>query len=159
MSRAEISNIYSKRTSLPDIYEIRCNALDRVLTKEEFSRLMIHLAKRRGFKSNRKTDKSGDDGKMREAVSFNAEYMKEKGYRTVGEMLFKDPKYFERKHNVSGEYDNTFTRAQMEDELKLIFSRQQELGNEFVTDSFVEKYMGIYCSQRSFDDGPGGESP
>lgn len=159
MSRAEISDIYSKRTSLPDIYEIRCNALDRVLTKEEFSRLMIHLAKRRGFKSNRKTDKSGDDGKMLEAVSFNAEYMKEKGYRTVGEMLFKDHKYSERKHNVSGEYDNTFTRAQMEDELKLIFSRQQELGNEFVTGSFVEKYMDIYFSQRSFDDGPGGGSP
>ena len=58
MTTEEIDEIYNSGKELSDIYEIRAEALDRILSKEEFVRLMIHLSQRRGFKSNRKVDAS-----------------------------------------------------------------------------------------------------
>ena len=52
MSVEKIDNMYKTATKLPDIYEIRSRALDSVLGKEEFVRLLVHLSQRRGFKSN-----------------------------------------------------------------------------------------------------------
>ena len=58
MNKEEIENIYQSNAELPDIYEIRCRALDSVLNKEEFVRLLIHLSQRRGFKSKETLNKS-----------------------------------------------------------------------------------------------------
>ena len=96
MSVKEIDAIYQSSTELPDIYEIRCRALDSLLNKEEFVRLLIHLSQRRGFKSNRKVDsqdKKSDAGALLSAVEENKRLLESKGYRTIGEMLFKDEKF------------------------------------------------------------------
>ena len=66
---------------LSDIYEVRTRALDEPVTREEFARILIHMAQRRGFKSNRKAvdeaDKEG--GKLLKAVSANKELCEQKG--------------------------------------------------------------------------------
>lgn len=72
---------------------------------------MIHFAQRRGFKSNRKNEKKGsDEGKLLAATADNEKYLKEKGYRTVGEMLWKDERFAENKRNKGGDYSNTFDK-------------------------------------------------
>ena len=60
-----INNIYSVE-GLTDIYQIRYEALDRRLEKDEFIRLLIHFSQRRGFKSNRKADAKNADSKSEE---------------------------------------------------------------------------------------------
>ena len=80
LSQEQLDVLYSEPVS--DIYMLRVDALDRPLTNEEFARVLIHLAQRRGFKSNRKVDKEDkDDGKLLTAVSGNALLMKEKGWK------------------------------------------------------------------------------
>ena len=161
MTAKEIDEIYNSERELSDVYQIRAEALDRTLSAEEFIRLLIHLSQRRGFKSNRKVDAKdakSESGKLTAAVNANSQLMAEKGYRTIGEMLCKDEKFTEHKRNKSDEYSNTFARAEYEDEIKEIFRAQKKLGNPFATDTLRDKYLEIYLSQRSFDEGPGGNS-
>lgn len=57
--------------TLSDIYELRTAALDAPLNNIEFARVLINLAQRRGFKSNRKSEKSSSDketGKLLSAI-------------------------------------------------------------------------------------------
>ena len=49
---------------LEDIYALRTRALDEPVGKAEFSRSVLHLAQRRGFKSNRRTASDGEDGRL-----------------------------------------------------------------------------------------------
>lgn len=161
MTAEEIDNIYQSRAELTDIYEIRSCALDKLLEKEEFVRLLIHLSQRRGFKSNRKVDsqnKKSEAGALLTAVEENKSLLESKGYRTIGEMLYKDEKFSQCKRNKADSYSNTFARQDYCDEIKLIFSKQREFGNIFASDSLENEFLEIFLSQRSFDDGPGGNS-
>ena len=162
MTATQIDEIYESKNQLTDIYQIRSEALDRRLNTEEFVRLLIHLSQRRGFKSNRKADtqeKNSEAGKLLTAVSANHKLMEDKGYRTIGEMLYKDEKFAGYKRNKADDYSNTFARSEYEEEIKAIFRSQRELGNPYTTDKLMEDYLAIYLSQRSFDEGPGGNSP
>lgn len=162
MSADDINSIYNSGKELSDIYRIRCEALDRKLDKEEFVRLLIHLSQRRGFKSNRKVDASdskSEAGKLLNAVKTNKALMEEKGYRTIGEMLYKDDRFADVKRNKADDYSNTFARSEYEAEINAVFDAQQKLGNEYANDEIRDSYLKIYLSQRAFDEGPGGDSP
>lgn len=41
---------------LPDVYQLRYEALDRKLTDEELAQVLLHIAKHRGFRSTRKAE-------------------------------------------------------------------------------------------------------
>lgn len=156
ISKNELENLFTGQ--LPDIYELRTNALDKPVSNTEFARILINLAQRRGFKSNRKVDaqdKKNDAGKLLNAVSENSELMYKKGYRTVGEMLYKDEKYSQYKRNKGDDYQNTVSRSMIEDEIKKIFDAQRKCGNAFANEQIEEKYTTIILSQRPFDLGPG----
>ena len=144
--------------NLPDIYQIRKEALDRKLTEKEFARVLIHIAQRRGFKSNRKSTSDKEEGLLLAAVSENAKLMQEKGYRTVGEMFFADPKFKECKRNKGENYTNTISRDLIEKEIHLIFEAQLRLGNAYASKDIENRYAGIVLSQRSFEEGPGENS-
>lgn len=144
---------------LEDIYALRVRALDERVTREELARIMLHLAQRRGFRSNRKGEVEGDDGKLLEAVNENKRRMEKGGYRTVGEMFLKDPEFQEHKRNKGGNYISTVMRTMTEDEVHMIFAAQRKLGADYATVELESSYMEILLSQRSFDEGPGGNSP
>lgn len=80
-----------RKLEVLDPYELRACALDEVLTLPELGRAIWHLNQRRGFKSNRKTDKPdkpGDDsGKIKVGVRRLSDQMDEAGARTFGEWL------------------------------------------------------------------------
>ena len=144
---------------LEDIYTLRVRALDKPVSRSELARIMIHLSQRRGFRSNRKGSADSEDGKLLEAVSANKLRMEQHCYRTAGELLLKDKDFADHKRNKGGSYITTVTRAMVEDEAHLIFSAQREMGSGFASKELEEAFLDILLSQRSFDDGPGGDSP
>jgi len=138
-----------------DIYQIRSEALDRLITNEELARILIHIAQRRGFQSNRKKVSTKEDGALLSAIAENAAQMKKQGYRTVGELLYRDERYREHKRNKAENYLNTVSREMVCDEVCKIFLQQRELGNNCCSKEFEEAYLKILLSQRSFEEGPG----
>ena len=52
ITQQQLESLFSGK--LEDIYQLRAEALDRKITAQEFARLLLHLAQRRGFRSNRK---------------------------------------------------------------------------------------------------------
>ena len=72
-----------------DPYALRAGALDRSLRPYEIGRAIFHLNQRRGFKSNRKTDKADKDkGKIAVASTRLREALREHNCRTFGEFLW-----------------------------------------------------------------------
>lgn len=153
LSEAELERLFDGR--LEDIYALRVRALDERVSAAEFARILIHISQRRGFRSNRKSGTSKEDGELLSAVSENAELMKSEGYRTVGELFLKCGKYSEYKRNKGGKYIATVGRDMVADEVKMIFAAQRSFGAPFAAAGIEEEYLEILLSQRSFDEGPG----
>ncbi|MCL2566116.1 MAG: type II CRISPR RNA-guided endonuclease Cas9 [Defluviitaleaceae bacterium] len=137
------------------IYQLRAEALDRIITNEELARILIHLSQRRGFKSNRKAEDAKKEGALLKAIAANEAIMKEKNYRTVGELFYRDEAYSKTKRNKGENYQNTITRDMIEVEARTVFLHQRDLGNTVCSESLEEEYLKILLSQRSFDEGPG----
>ena len=71
-----------------DPYALRAQALDRALPLSHVGRAVFHLNQRRGFKSNRKTDrKDNESGLIRLAVARLDQAIMMSGARTYGEFL------------------------------------------------------------------------
>ena len=170
MTRVEMAEMFEHLQFETSVYELRVQALERALTKQEFVRVLIHLAQRRGYKSNSKSEEAKDkeNGKVKSAISENKKCMEENGYRTIGEMLLNDDRFWKCNpdgtkifvpHNHPDDYRTTVERSMVEDEIRFIFSRQHALGVPYATSEFEEAYLEIWGSQRNFDEGPGGKSP
>lgn len=157
ISEAELDSLFDGR--LEDIYALRVRALDEAVSAREFSRILIHISQRRGFRSNRKSGASREDGELLSAVSANAERMKAGAYRTVAELFLKCDDYSEHKRNKGGSYIATVSRDMVADEVRLIFAAQRAFGMSFASEEIEREYTEILLSQRSFDEGPGGDSP
>lgn len=84
-------------------YQLRAAGLDTPLSPPEFARALFHLNQRRGFKSNRKTDrKDNDSGALKQAISALRTQMQASGCRTVGEWFWKD-RMQQRTEGVAGQ--------------------------------------------------------
>ena len=61
--------IARKALEKTDPFALRAKGLDQALLPEEFARALFHINQRRGFKSNRKTDKKeNDSGALKTAI-------------------------------------------------------------------------------------------
>src|SRR5690606_28296764 len=70
--RALVAETNDRRADQPasDVYALRARALDEKLPPHHIGRALFHLNQRRGFKSNRKTDRrDNDQGKIAEGIS------------------------------------------------------------------------------------------
>jgi len=75
-----------------DPWILRAQGLSQKIDVHQLGRALFHLHQRRGFKSNRKTDKSdSDSGKVADATKLTLERMQENNARTLGE-LFGQPR-------------------------------------------------------------------
>lgn len=144
---------------LPDIYALRVQALDGPVTAMDFARILLHLMQRRGFRSNRKADDAQKDGKLLQAIDANTRRMEENRYRTVGEMMYRDPVFAEHKRNKSENYLSTVRRDQIVEEAVQLFAAQRQYGAAWASPEMEAEYLTILTRQRSFDEGPGGNSP
>lgn len=171
MPVADIQAMYAAGGFQKSPYQLRAEALDRPLTKEEAVRVLIHLAQRRGYKSNSTAEAAKDEketGKVKTAIEENRRCMAEYGYRTVGEMMYRDERFWQKHpdgthyhqtRNKAEDYRFTVERAAIVDEVRQIFAAQRRLGTVWMDEDMETAYLSILESQRSFDEGPGGDSP
>lgn len=170
MTLDEIEHLFENSGFVQDVYELRADGLDRCLMQDEWVRVLIHLAQRRGYRSNSTAEAAKDQetGAVKQALSANEELMKEKNYRTAGEMFCKDEKFtlimpdgrvIRKTRNAPDSYRFTVTRDMVEAEAKLLFEKQRGFGNEYASEAFEGAYLAILLGQRNFDEGPGGNSP
>ncbi len=126
-----------------DPYRLRAEGLDRALTPHEFGRALFHLNQRRGFKSNRKTDKrEADSSVMKTAITGVRTALAEGGFRTVGEWLhhrkqqgqtvrakFKARRTTteEGRARIEKSYDLYIDRGMVEAEFDALWAKQAEL--------------------------------
>ncbi len=133
-----------------DPWELRLQGLDRALGARELALALYHIAKHRGFKSNRKgeqsVNKADDDSKMLAAIDKTREKLAQ--YRTVGEMFARDPEYANRKRNREGDYTRSIQRQDQETEVRLIFENQRRLGNTLASEALQEAFEDIAFFQR-----------
>jgi len=135
-------------------YELRAKGLDAALSPPEFARALFHINQRRGFKSNRKTDKKDNDsGALKTAISALRQQLDpsaaEGKARTVGELLWRRmqagggvrARYRERriekedgKTRIDKSYDLYVDRAMIEAEFDALWASQ----TRFNPDQFNE---------------------
>lgn len=128
------------------VWDLRKEALEYQLTDAEFARVLFHIAKRRGFQSNRKGAEPNDtEGKKAlSGAKELQEAMTQACAPTVGAYLATLPK----KRNGDGSYERFVTRDLLRQEIRKIFETQKRLGNAKATDNLREEYSDIAFFQR-----------
>ncbi|GMO61727.1 MAG: type II CRISPR RNA-guided endonuclease Cas9 [Rickettsiales bacterium] len=107
--------------SLKDVWELRKNALERTLTPQELARVLIHITKHRGWKSNRKSEEDKDDaGKMKKAI---IELEAKLDNLTAGAYYGAMGRNTKIK-NTTGKYDHSIGRDTNKKEIEVIFEKQ-----------------------------------
>ncbi len=115
-----------------DPYALRAAALDEALPAHHVGRVLFHLNQRRGFLSNRKTEKTKDfeAGAIKIAAGKLHEAMQASGARTLGEFLagrhrVRAPvRARNRSTGTKAEYDIYPVRQMLLDEFDAIWNRQ-----------------------------------
>lgn len=163
--------ISSKAAPLPSPYQLRTKALDQKVDSSELARIVLHIAKHRGYgNKHAKESKDTESGKVKKAIEENRLILQDKGYRSVGEYLCKeyfqqarelDPTKqsavsleFKNVRNTTDSYEHCVSQDMLQDELKLIFARQRALGLE-LNEAFEKRLLAKIFEQRPlkrFDD-------
>jgi CRISPR-associated endonuclease Csn1 len=132
------------RTMNEDPYALRTRALDERLEPFQIGRAIYHLARRRGFLSNRKAPKKKDDeeGTVKTAIQETANRMAELGARTYGEYAFKNKSHDRRirKHYTS--------RLWFQDEFDKIWTKQAQYHRNLLTDDLRVRLFDAIFFQR-----------
>lgn len=145
-------------------YELRARGLDEELSPEEFGRALFHVNQRRGFKSNRKTDKPDSDSSvMKSAIAEFKEHLKTVGARTVGEVLYQRmlkggtvrarlrttliPQENGR-NKKDKSYDFYTDRSMVEDEFEQLWNAQQRFNPNLYTAEAKQRLKHTLLFQR-----------
>jgi len=135
-----------------DPWRLRSDGLDRLLTPFEWAEVIYHIIKHRGYLSTRKADKNTSDddtGKVLVALKAMNERLQNGGWRTIGEMAYKDEVEFGHSiRNKQGDYRHCFDRKMLKKELQLLAVKQREYGNPHTDDAFVGQITTLLMQQR-----------
>ena len=139
--------------SLPNTpWQLRIAALDRKLTPLEWSAVLLHLIKHRGYLSQRKNEGETADkelGALLKGVADNAHALQTGDFRTPAELaLNKFEKESGHIRNQRGDYSHTFSRKDLQAELVLLFEKQKEFGNPHISDGLKEGIETLLMAQR-----------
>ncbi len=154
-----------KALQLINPYELRAKGLDQALKPEEFGRALFHINQRRGFKSNRKTDKKDNDaGALKIAISKLRQSLVDEHCRTVGEWLQKRDatgqtvraRYRQQrvertdgKTSILKSYDLYIDRAMIEAEFDALWRKQAELNPVLFHDTARDELKDCLLHQRA----------
>ncbi len=143
-----IDELKKQRTFTQTPWQLRVEGLDRKLEREEWARAIYHLCKHRGFhwvsraeEKQATEDGKGEGGKVKQGLVGTAQRMKEKGYRTLAEMVLVE--FPEAQRNKAGEYNKALARVALAEEFALLFERQRALGNSFSDITLETALLGI----------------
>ena len=146
-------------------YALRAKGLDHALTPAEFARALFHINQRRGFKSNRKTDKKDNDsGALKTAISRLRQALFTESCRTVGEWLnkralaggtvrarFRQTKTTrdDGKTRIDKSYDLYIDRAMIEAEFDALWAKQAQLNSTQFTELARAELKDALLHQRA----------
>ena len=148
LNENQINNMYQGSQNRIDVWELRKQALNRKLTIEEFYRIIHQIAKRRGFKSIRKSEETKKEGELLKSISENKKLFDESNYKTIGEMFATIYTGDKAKRNKRDKYINSIPRDLLQDELKIIFEKQREFDLNIANKDIEEKICEIIFYQR-----------
>jgi len=159
--------VEAKALELLDPYVLRAEGLDQPLPLTHLGRALFHLNQRRGFKSNRKTDRGDNEsGKIKDATARLDQAMMAKGARTYGEFLHMrraaapDPKHVpsvrtrltvaRRDHEEKEEagYDFYPDRRHLSEEFNKLWTAQARHAPDILTDELRDEIATIIFYQR-----------
>ncbi len=150
----EVQGPTGLRIAQLDPWSLRAEGLDRKLTGPELAVALGHIAKHRGFKSNRKGERganaSDDSSKMLKAIDATRD--RRARYRSVGQMFARDEAYAGRKRNRDGEFTHSVLRDDQAREVALIFSNQRRIGNPLASTELEDAFAKTAFSQRPLGD-------
>lgn len=145
-------------------YALRAQGLDEALTPSEFGRALFHINQRRGFKSNRKTDKKDNDsGALKTAINKLRETLRTEHCRTVGEWLHKRNEAGQTvraryrqdktikddgKTKIDKYYDLYIDRAMIEQEFDALWEKQAEQNPALFTETARADLKDVLLHQR-----------
>lgn len=157
-----LPNLFLTSKEFISPWELRVQGLDRKLNEEEFFRVLLHIAKRRGYDDSRGVEKDEKEGKViLKSIKSNREEMQKLGYRTIGEMMCKE--YFSKEkskgnyHSVrnknkakdgEGGYKRSIGRKDLQEEIKILFDSQRKFGNRSATTELEESFSKIAFYRR-----------
>lgn len=153
LSSQQIESLLAPHKNQINPYTVREKALSEKLTPEELFVALYHISKRRGYKSNSRTESSSDaseNKKTLSAITANQAFLKE--YQTVGEALNHAEKFKSHKRNKPNDYSNSFARADFENEIKKILNKQSEfypvLNEEKIQELLYSENFGVLFQRR-----------
>lgn len=145
-----------KKLVVLDPYALRKKGLNEPLTGPEFARALFHINQRRGFLSNRKTDKQdSESGLLKKAIKELREKLDQENCQTLGEWLAnRHEKGLSVRARLRGStqkdkrYDFYADRAMIEHEFDTLWERQQAFNPELFNESARSELKDILLHQR-----------
>lgn len=141
-----------------DPYTIKVKGITDKLEPQELMIALVHYAKKRGFKSNRKKDEvasnkksATEDQKLLYAISTTENELKEQN-KTISQYILDNKDTKGRVLNTDGNYHIGIKRSMIEDEVNKFLDKQIEFN--VIDEKFKEEYLNILLHQRSFSEGP-----
>jgi len=127
LSKGQVSDLlsYNKTYTYKDPYALRGKAIKEKVANDELFVALYHIAKRRGYKSNRKSieEKDKESGKVLRAIKANQLFLAQYD-GSIAAALLKEERFAKHKRNRDGNYDNSFIRADFETEILAILHTQ-----------------------------------
>lgn len=132
----------------PNPWKLRVAALDRLLTQQEWARVLYHLCKHRGFHwvskaEERQAEEGGtasEGGRVKKGLAHTKALMEQKNYRTAAEMVLAEFPGAQR--NKQGNYDKALSRVLLDEELAKLFEAQRSFRNPNATAQFEAAIRG-----------------
>lgn len=139
-----------------DPYALRKKGLHEALTGPEFARALFHINQRRGFLSNRKTDKKdSESGALKKAIRDLREKLAQEGCQTLGEWLANRHEArlsvrarLRGKTQKEKAYDFYADRAMIEHEFDALWAKQNSLNPALFNDAARDELKDILLHQR-----------
>lgn len=146
-----------KACAILDPYELRRKALYEQIDGKEFARALFHINQRRGFKSNRKTDKKDNDsGTLKQAIIKLREKLETENCQTLGEWLAKRHEQgLSVRARLRGStarekaYDFYADRAMIEHEFDLLWEKQSAFNPTLFNEMARVELKDILLFQRN----------
>jgi CRISPR-associated endonuclease Csn1 len=139
-----------------DPYTLRAKGLREALSGPEFARALFHINQRRGFLSNRKTDKKDNEsGALKKAIADLRRKLDEENCRTLGEWLAKRHAARQSvrarlrgKTQKDKAYDFYADRAMIEHEFDTLWATQHTLNPTLYSDAARDELKDVLLFQR-----------
>ncbi len=161
LTEKEITELltYNGAYTHKDPYILRSKAIKGKVPNDELFVALYHIAKRRGYKSNRRSveEKDKESGKVLGAIKANQPLLAQHNGSIATALLEKD-KLSGHKRNKDSDYSNSFIRNDFENEICMILQKQgwdKEWINELLysnPDADLTKNQSGLFYQRPFMD-------